>query len=100
MTTGKHVHLSVHEIVHVDYKRNPGRYSGYTRVFNVQKLAAGNTYYAIFSEGQEEDMANLVNSDYYHIVYEAPKAVNKNPNHGYEPRNTLVIFEVKDGQGS
>jgi hypothetical protein len=30
------------------------------------------------------------------ILYESPKAVNRNEGHGDYPRNTLIIFEFND----
>lgn len=63
-------------------------------------LPPENTYYVIFGPGQEGHFERLKRSKRYKIIYKAPKAVNKNPGHGYEPRNTLVIFEVVDGQSS
>jgi len=53
------------------------------------------TYMVIFSPGQgdiKERFDGLVKTKQLRLIYEAPQAVNRNPGHGTDPRNILVIF--------
>jgi len=53
------------------------------------------TYMVIFAPAQEVQKRmfdKLVKTKELTLIYEAPKAVNRRPGHGTDPRNTLVIF--------
>lgn len=73
-----------------DYKKN-------RQVCSVSKnrLDKDNTYVSIISEGQNTYYKTLKEDKEIKILYTSPKAVNKSPGHGTEPRNFVVIFELK-----
>lgn len=64
------------------------------------KLPPGNTYISIFGPNQDKELECLEKSKYYKIIFKAPKAVNCDKDHGTEPRNTLVVYEVNDEQSN
>lgn len=53
-------------------------------------------YVAIFGPTQQEQLNVLKNWKRANILYISKPAVNKNHGHGFLPRNTLVIFELKN----
>jgi len=59
-------------------------------------LNPDNTYLAVAGPGQENFERLLESSPEIKIIFKSRKAVNRTPNHGDEPRNTLYIFEVAD----
>lgn len=63
------------------------------KLANVNKK---NTYALVFGLGNLNQLAWLEKQKEINILYKSPKAVNKAYGHGTNPRNTLVIFELKD----
>ena len=57
-----------------------------------------NTYIVIFNKRQEMEYNTLMSHPGIKIVYQGPPAVNKNPHHGTEPRNFIVVFEYEPVQ--
>lgn len=67
------------------------KYTPYAPLLNYD-----DTYIAISSEGQDEQLREI--EENYNVIWKSRKAVNRTPNHGSEPRNTLVIFELIPGK--
>jgi len=65
---------------------------------NTKVLHPDNTYIAITSIGKSQEWAQecIEDSDLIKILFKGKKAVNLNPNHGQDPRNTIFVFELSD----
>ncbi len=89
-TDGKIVSLSVYDVV-------PRQYNWRTEVrsysLNRHCLNTNDTYICIFGGEQDGELEYFENQKDIKIIYRSPKAVNRRPLHGTEPRNTFVVFE-------
>lgn len=59
-----------------------------------QPFKPEHTYVFIFGPSNKKQYDFLKTLPDIKIVYESPKAVNRTPGHGNDPRNTLVIVET------
>jgi hypothetical protein len=63
----------------------------YKKIFN-----KNDTYAIIFNIDQKDDLDFFLTLPQYKVIFKSPQACNTTPGHGTAPRNTLVIFELKD----
>ncbi len=90
-TDGKIIALSVYDVIPRQYNWLNNSWSFQ---FNRHNLNTNDTYICIFGNGQDEELKFFEKQTDIKIIYRSPKAVNRRPLHGTEPRNTLVIFEL------
>lgn len=62
--------------------------------YTLKKLDPQHTYVAIASDSQDKLLATIEKNA--NVLFKSNKAVNKVPGHGHAPRNTLIIFEIKE----
>jgi hypothetical protein len=68
--------------------------SGVPYVLN-KNLRKEHTYIVVFSPIQDMQKEALTTHKEVKILFQSTKAVNKVIGHGVEPRNTVVVFELK-----
>ena len=66
---------------------------GYTYKLDPRLLNVNDTYISIFGPGNAAFLNVFENDSRIKIIYKARKAVNRRPGHGFQPRNTLVVWE-------
>lgn len=98
MTSGKIYPITIGQVLVINWNypkdwKNPPFIEGVT--FR-NTLPANGTYLVVFSLGQEKELEEFKKAKQFNILYEAPKAVNINPDHGTDPRNTLIVFEPNE----
>lgn len=94
MTKGKFVGIASNYLLTTVY----GKYAGDIESSSVKLdcLHPENTYIAIFNHNQDIMGEALEKDDRIKVLFKGRRAVNLNPNHGREPRNTIFVFELSD----
>jgi hypothetical protein len=94
--SGEVVCAAFNEVITVSYPgdsdwANQAVYSVHTSFFRKNKK---NTIILIFSLKQDEHLHLFEECPFLSIVYKSKKAVNKVPEHGTKPRNTVVVIDI------
>jgi hypothetical protein len=68
--------------------------SGLPYVLN-KNLRKEHTYIVVFSPTQDKPKEALTTNKKVNVLFQSTKAVNRINGHGTNPRNTVVVFELK-----
>jgi hypothetical protein len=77
------------------YDRNSNKGWG-AYILDSKKIKSEHTYTIVLNPYQKEYLKQLEDNKDIKILFKSPLAVNKTPGHGAAPRNTVVVFELKD----
>lgn len=88
--------LSLNQAIAVTWARwDPKKNTHEEHKYSMKKLDPQHTYIVISSVNNTPNFIECIEKN-TNVLFKSNRAVNKTPGHGTEPRNTIIVFEMKE----